>query len=569
MADSKKTLLRAAILIMILSATLLLLRFLSVGRLGMSPVIANTIFIAALAAYLVSLVTCSIVTENRNRSWVILAFTVLLAVLLRMIPNLLLEYPPLNDPYYEIVGHRNVALFGTISPGQGNWYPQMSTLMHWPLMVILSGSSQQVSGLEEMFFIRFFAPLLSPVFVLSVYLLGREITRDNRIANLAAIMAACIDVIVFNQSEYHPQGVAISLFFLVLFSMTRANRTRRPVFTSMFALFAFSLVLSHHFTSFLITGLGAIMILVCSLDRPIGGGGKTEHSAKGMQKKYSSFIDNWALLVVVGLAFASFVGSSTMKEFFEMTMGSIPNSKLITYGSGVPIMVTVLGTYKWILILLALPAILLVLKKKTREARHIVFVLGAILVSMAVVNFLTGGPQDRLIAFSFPMVSLLVAMTFVSWISRDTRRTGRRRTVVAATVLTTLALMSVLNSQIPAIYFMGTQPDTYYWYSNDLSTNSHYESAGLWISQHTDKNATFTTEFDTFVIPFYYAEFPISQRTLITNANASIEGLFVMNPNIIYRYHGYYLNKNAILQDANYIKLFDDGQVNMLVERTL
>jgi hypothetical protein len=528
-----------------------------------NPVIANTIFLAALVAYLVSLITCGIIAENRNRSWIILGFTVLLAVLLRIIPNLALEYPPLNDPYYYIVGHRNVALFGTISPVLENWYPQLSNQMHWPLMEILSGSSQQVSGLEEIFFLRFFAALLSPALVIGVYLLSREITHDNRIANITAIMASCIDVVMFNQSEYHPQGVAISLFFLVLFCVSKANRTRKPIFTSVSAMLVLALVLSHHFTSFFVTGLGAVMILLCSLDRLIGGD-RTKQNAKGVQKKYSSFMHSWALFVVIGLAYVSFVGSSTMKEFFELTTTSIPNSTLVTYGSGIPIMVTILGVYKWILILLALPAILLVLKKNTQEMKHIVFVLGAILVSMAVMNFLTGGPQDRLIAFSFPIVSLLVAMTFVSWISGGPRQAGRRRAAVAATVLTTLALASVLNSQIPAIYFMGTQPDTYYWYSNDLSTNSRYSSAGSLIAEHGTKDLSYTTEFDTLTIPFYYGMQPYDQRRSVSSADGSFDGLFIVNPQIPYKYHGVDFDKRTVLGVAGIDRLYDDGVVQML-----
>ena len=130
------------------------------------------------------------------------------------------------------------------------------------------------------------------------------------------------------------------------------------------------------------------------------------------------------------------------------------------------------------------------------------------------------------------------------------------------TLLTTLIILSgVLNSQSPSYFFEDSGTSEFYVYSNIIPEMDEYSSAGNWmnesISTNTKENSSFGTEFDTRIIPFYFASVPLNNIQYayqdpqiykeILNDN-----YILINPNIPYQY------SNKSNYDV-FDKIYDNG----------
>jgi hypothetical protein len=127
-----------------------------------------------------------------------------------------------------------------------------------------------------------------------------------------------------------------------------------------------------------------------------------------------------------------------------------------------------------------------------------------------------------------------------------------------------IAVLGILNSEVPTLYFHDSAPNAYYWSSNDLSSVGVYRVTGEWLSRYTDANSTYTTQFDTRVIPFYYAGRPLDNDRYIDIATGKLSdfasaGFVILNPSITYYYQGSPFNQTAFLRDN--AELYSNGYV--------
>src|SRR5439155_26867226 len=93
-----------------------------------------------------------------------------------------------------------------------------------------------------------------------------------------------------------------------------------------------------------------------------------------------------------------------------------------------------------------------------------------------------------------------------------------------------------------------------------------YRPTGDWIAKYTDARSTYITEFDTRVIPFYYAGRPLSNDHWVDTATGklsdfSMPGFVVLSPSIPYVYEGTPFNKSAFLQKHDLI--YSNGEVTV------
>jgi hypothetical protein len=419
-----------------------------------------------------------------------------------------------------------------------------------------------VSDEDSMYILRNISPLLSVVYVLALYLIARNITGNTKIAGMAAVVGGLLDSNIFCQSEYHPQGLAISLFFLSLYFLTRSTRPTVPIRT-VFLLLTVSVLMTHHFTSFFLTILGFMMIpSLLFIER-------YSRSTPEVTNRSRWQLYSWAAIALLGLAYNFNIGFGVATEFLSLLDVARPSSQLVTVGGGVPIFYAFLATYKWILLLLAIPFVWEYLPKKTPKEMGIIALILMTLVGIGIANFVSGGPTSRMLAFVFPLITILSIHTLWKWISRNPSRKALStlKSAIVVGLLVILGLMSSLNAQIPAIYFESSPQNEYYWYTNNLQSISRYDSAGSWIEHHAYQYETYTTEFDTLVIPYFYGKRPWNSVNFIKDSNGPFDGLTILNPSIPYKYPDGVIDKVALLHSANASVVYDDGALSMLLYR--
>ena len=180
-------------------------------------------FIIILIFTLISfLVYGAFLIKKNNDIYFLLPQSLIFTFIARAVPNLRLSYPPLHDPYYHFVSTLNVIEYGTLRPILGWWYSGIDTQLHWPDMHLITTALVELTNIDVMQFFRFQEPFLGIVFFMAVFLLTKTITNNNGVALLAGLFASISDVIIFYQSEYHPQGISIVYFVLLLYAFAKA-----------------------------------------------------------------------------------------------------------------------------------------------------------------------------------------------------------------------------------------------------------------------------------------------------------------------------------------------------------
>jgi len=554
-----------SIAIAFLAVTIIIARFTALNAPENDPTTINALFVTSTVACIGSLFCASISLRSQRELFPLMLLVSLFAITMRMIPNLMLAFPPLHDPYYYITSTDNVTEYGVISPRLSDWHLQLDFHLKWPLLAIFSSTLEQTSALDDLFVLRYLSPILSVAFVTSLFLVAREATGSRNIAAASAIIGSCIDAATFYQSQYHPQGIALSLFFMSVYALLKIGKATNLSMIVILALLATALVMSHHFSSILVALVGLLVIALMNISDLVGFWGENPSNQGANEKGFSikRVKTGWGLLIVAGLAYAAFVGIDAIRIFSSLGYLSVPFSALAAIGSNVPESVAILGSYKWLLLGLAVPTVITIKRKDTRM-RHVALLLLALLLGIAVFNYIIRGPTDRLIALGFPLVGILASTTLFSVIDRATRSRAKSTILLLAiTLLVVPTSMSALHPSVPSFYFDDSRVDTYYWYSNDLGSISRYGSSGSWIHEHFDQNAFFTVEFDTKVIPFYYGHEPISHVNELTEADGPFVGVCIMNPSIPYVYHGETIDKSAIIAEHGTDCLFDDGELVM------
>lgn len=533
---------------------------------GGSALLLDLAFLFALAVATMSIVWLCLRTKTHHESFVALALITGFGVLIRSIPNLRLSFPPLHDPYYYFVGSINITEYGTISPELSGWFSNLALHLKWPLLQLISAMGIESSGLEGFFMLRFLNPLLSVLLPLSVFLLGRHVFNSIRIGLVAAMLATSLDACVFYQSEFHPQGVAISLLALLIFAMFRFASSKKTPMAIALLLLTSAIILSHHFSSLFLALVGALLILLVSVTWRLlrnndGAAKRGPFSRPIMQPLRVSLV----LIAVLCAAYDILVGYQAVREFFSSLMTSSPPSLLLAAGSGVPLFVTLFGSYKWVMLLISIPAVIHVIKSRDEVQISTLLLLITIVASIGIGNFITGGPTDRLIAFCFTIVAVFAARTLLK--ERQTRwRAKRLARVGLACAISCLSIFSVLNAQIPAFYFDSAGQNGYFWYSNDISSIQHYGDAGSWINESGLQKETFFVEFDTYVIPFYYSHVPLERIRQAAPDTHPLGGVTLVNPGVDFSIAGRHsLNESQFSGDSSYDLTFDDGEIWIMI----
>jgi len=544
----------AVLTVFFLTASLLALYLRSFASIYNS-VVTNALVVLLIAAAAITLFLASLRATTKHRTAAVLFAIGLFAFLARAAAGIRLGVPFLHYSYFYAVSMENIYRYGTLSPALGWWYPQVDMELHWPAMQILTVTLSQFSGISPFWFVLYQEPLIGAATAVMVFMLARTVTGRDDLSLIAALFASSSDLLIYYQSEYHPQGFAILVLVLFLYVYLKSRSAHSLVLRTFPLVLAADLVFVHHFSAILIA-LVAIGFIPLSyfVDR------LPDARSQGRTLTPSAAQDAtlWVFVAVAVTSYFVFVYFSTLQNFVRLLLETQPNPVLVRQGEGVPLSATVFGGMKWVILLLALFGIAKWIRRANPLLNRLVVIFAVLLAGGAIANFVTGGPTDRLIALYAPVASVLAAVGVREVLVN--KRMSRRPLLNTAFACAVAALLvgGILNVPFPAYYFQGLGENPYYWSSDDLSSVPLYSSTGTWITDFAPNGSVFTTEFDTRIVPFYFAHRPVSYIHYLSSDQASTPasmtgGFLLTNPSITDYYAGVPFQKSLFLNASDVV----------------
>ena len=524
-----------------------------------SPIESDLLFLAVVGVWIGCLLAGSLAARRVGEVAVLLLSMCSLALLARIGLSVRSGVPFLHDPYFFGVATQNIILTKSLSPLLGWWYPQVDIALHWPVMNLLSIQLIDVSGLTLTGLMLFQEPFIGALTPVAIFLLARASAKRSDIALVAALVGASADLLIYYQTEYHPQGLALLLFVFFLYTYLRSRSAASIGMRVAPLAFVPALVLVHDFSSVLISIMAVAFIIFSRLGRFLFN--RTRLALK-TQPDTSRDTTMWSLIVVCVLAYNVLVFFGALGGFIRLLAEAQPPSSFIAVGGGVPILVTVLNAAKWGVLAFAMLGIAASLRHPDPDLFRLMVLLVLLLIAGVLADFVVGGPTERLVVFYLPIASVFAATGAVSLVRRGTRNAPRTTKVLVAFALGAICMAGFLNTPFPSLHFHTIGHEPYYSSSNDLSSAAYFQPTGNWIRDHCGNCSMYLTEFDTVMIPFYYGGVPIYYVHAVSADSNTVgpfltSGMLVTNPSIPYHYRGVLFNKIGFLADSDV--LYDNG----------
>ena len=515
-----------------------------------NPLITNISIFLMLFSLIFLIVYGILISNNSKEIYLFFIPSMIFAFLVRSIPNLVMNIQPLHDSYFYYTCTLNIIETGTITPFLTSWYPNIGDQLQWPLMQILNVCLFYMTNINLTQLLKFQEPFMGVIFFLGIFILAKVTTKNDKIAIIAALIATFTDSVIFYQAEFHPQGFAFVLFAFLIYAFIKSRIINKMSFRLLTLIFALSFILSHHFSSIFLGLLCISYIIFIEIFSITPYIKETFKKVSGdLKKDITLFI----LIAVSAIAYHLYVTYSLLQNFIESSLDTSPGNALIYVGGAVPLTATILNSVKWITLILALISILWVFKtKKPNQIRLMTFFL-CIISAGVVGQFVISGPIDRFIGFYIVVASIFASLTLYYWYEKPSKSRKffpnsltQNKKILIVTLLTTIIIISgVLNSQTPSYFFKDSGTSDFYYYSNIIPAMDEYSAAGNWmnetISTNTKDNSKFGTEFDTRIIPFYFASVPYNNIQWAYQTPQSYKELLndnyiLINPKIPYQY---------------------------------
>ncbi len=465
-----------------------------------STEISDFLLFVSLALFFIILIYGVSRIKSPIESLLFIPQPIILAFLIRALPNLRLSSPPLHDPYFYYVSTLNVVDYGTLSPLLGSWYSQTQMQLNWPANSLLLTSLSQATGIDPMLLMRFQEPIIGAIFFIVVFALSVCLTKRYGLSILAATIASFSEVIIYYQSEYHPQGLAFLLFALLLLSIAIYHERKKMRHGLILLLIILAFITSHHFSSLFLGILAIMYIFVSSMFAKFLG-----------QKQLKVGNNLWLLIAVSSLAYHVMIYISPLKQI----LGKASETSLYPSVGGAsldaPLYFDILSLGKWVVVMLAGIFAILIFIQFIKQRKSIgpsdlnqfrLLLLGACICCAGFIStFIIASPIQRFVGFIMPIAAIFsVIIIFKMW--------DRKQLRLIATMILLFPIISglCLGPFMPSLLWHSSETDDYYWYSNELPSMDEYVTSGHWLGEYTLENAKFETEFDTRMVPFFYAE---------------------------------------------------------------
>ncbi len=491
------------------------------------PTIVNSlftdiIFIILLSSLIITLISSSFQISNKSEVITFLPAALILIFFVRAIPNMLLAYPPFADPYYHFICTINIMDYGTFESNVQWWYPQSDIQLNWPMLHVLTVQLSSLSDLDLMFFFRWLMPFLGTVLFFGVFIFAHRFTNNYGISYLAALIGTSAATTIFYQSEYHPQGLALTLLIFLLFGFFNAHSKKSVSFVVIALLFIFSFTFSHHFSTLFMCTICILAIVLAVITRNIPP-----------LRNHSIFLPYGVTILFIAvistLSFYLYTNPDLLLFLFDWSLDLTP----ISGGSKqaqTPLLTAILNSTKWISVTIVIISVPFILYKK--ETKYI----GLLLITFLIftVGFLSlfffFMPLDRVFAIVMPLIGTICA---ISLFKLKGIKINKKILINIAIIIISIAIVGgILGSQSPSYFLKSSELNSYYWYSNDLPDAIDSEISGHWSKKYIESDNRFGVTFASWSIPFYYG------RNSVENVSSlkSIDGLnyIVLNKNVVY-----------------------------------
>ncbi|WP_019176652.1 glycosyltransferase family protein [Methanomassiliicoccus luminyensis] len=466
-----------------------------------NALVSDLVTVFLFSAVIALIVHRSLKINKLSELAIFLPAALVMVFLIRAIPNIILGYPPLEDPYYHYVCATNVLQYGTIQPHMSWWYYQADMQLTWPMMHILTAQLVEMTGLDAMFFFRFFSPIVGTAFFLGLFTLAYMFTRHFGMALLAGLIGSMGSTVIFYQSEYHPQGLALVFFVFILYGFLKTRERYDVPFIIMSSLFILSFILTHHFSTLFLALVFLVFIALGLVANKI----PLLKDMFGFLSKDVRFLLPISIIVLI---FSIYTNPDMVELLLNWTINLKPVSGLSTAPQvTTPLLTVILNFSKWIPILIVLLTVPFILNGKDKNLKRLLVIVTLIFVIGALGLFLIFLPLDRLLAFSMPIVAVICSITVLRLVRPKIY--PRKVALTLCTIAIIFAIVAgMLASQMPAYFFKSSGTDPYYWYGNDLPDAVDTGMAGQWSIENIERNRTYGVSFSTWSIPFYYGKNP-------------------------------------------------------------
>ena len=529
------------------------------------PTIINTVITNFYIFMLVFTLTLLLVygallIKKNNDVYFLLPQSLIFTFIARAVPNLRLSYPPLHDPYYHFVCTLNVIEYGTLRPILDWWYWGVNTQLHWPNMHLITTALVKSTNIDVMQFFRFQEAFMGMIFFLAVFLLTKTVTNNNGVALLAGLFASISDVIIFYQSEYHPQGISIVYFVLLLYAFAKSRQVIDVRYRYISLIFGAVFITSHYFTPLFLALIFSSYIAIISMTRIFSSFNAIWNKYGNMFEDVSS--DNFYFLIVIiaSLSYHFFVYCGPLKTFIEMASEPTLETHLISVGqTSVPLLSSILSSFKWGIFVLAVISILFIFKTKNTNEFRLGVITVCIICAGVVGNYVVASPLDRIIGFYVPFAAIFASLTLFRFKGEWFKGIHKNRKIIVAVLIASIIMTAgFFNSQTPAYFFKDSDVDPFYWYSNRLPSMDEYKVAGKWFGINTPLNSVVGIDFDTRIVPFYYGK--RSYESVIWRAIKHSDEYIMVNPNIPYQNYDLF-QKRYFYSDLNTI--YYNGEIEL------
>ncbi|GEM_PF-3876631 len=453
-----------------------------------------------------------------GRSWVIFsAHLVVAGFLVRLIPSLILSLPPYQDPYPYFSTFLIAWRSKSFSPTSFSWFKATPAELHWPLLQSLTVEIRAWTGMSLTDLIILVPPALGALTCVAASLVAYSVYRSWRTAAIAGLLVSFTDVVIFYQSEYHPQGVALLTFSLLIYLILESRAALRLGASILTLLVAGAFLLTHHASALVVPLVLLPLLAIPFLARLVTTYGSEGWLARFKLREMLKDLDMGPferlvpivlLLVVCGLSMQIFLSNSILLlVVHQFDRGGLPIANAST-GTSLWLLLLRFGKY----LLLPISFVGLFLSARRMDAKRLILLVLAVGLAAASAPALATGSTsiDRIISFWALFASVLAAFGLTRWLpgALGIRRWAGALAVGAIAIYSSLG---ILDAQIPAFYLSHTPRVRGLFYGNALPNSRSIALAGHWVRYHIPRTAYVDTDFATRVGVFFFGRIPFNQ----------------------------------------------------------
>jgi len=473
-----------------------------------SPLISDILITSLVFILSLLLVIASFAVKTLKETYFILLNCLLFTFVARTIIYLRLSYPPLHDPYCFFIAFLNIYNYHTLNPVQ-NLY--LEGVLHWPLMLLITYDLVLATGLDPIYFFKFQEPILGIFFFLAIFVLAKEITKNDGVALLAGLFSSLASHIIFFQSEYHPQGLIFTFFAFLAYSIIKLLDGKSIMSYSLIALsFVAAIVLTHYFSSLLLAVVFATIFLCTNalaiLERKVEGWPfeivkNPAHNAL------------FLIIVISALAYHLYSYPQHLEKYIKMTFGIPYAYQAEVVAISAPFPSNVIKNVRVLVFILSLISVVYILKTKDKKEFYLAQFWLSFIIFGLIGNYFIWLEVGRITAFYEALTGVFASITLFRFKDEWAKRISKsKRTIVATLIASTIITCSFFGgTYVPAYYFKSFGVNDCYFCSNRLPDMDLYPPAGIWINAHVSGDARYVTDYYgrygfTGIIVFFWGE---------------------------------------------------------------